>query len=161
MVITDQGNLHCLDGIKSHDRMHCTSAKTTHEMHDPSKDDERELEQLNGSLTTIALDWQISAALLMCRPLQCTMDIVATATVAAHNFLDVGGGATKRRVTDAFKIHFVRPKRKAVLSISSRHRVRCGHDRWRLIGAVGWRSVYTFLLWTRLEGQYAELGRKC
>jgi succinyl-CoA synthetase beta subunit len=88
-----------------------------------------------------------------------TMDIVALHGGFPANFLDVGGGATKERVTEAFKIILSDDKVKAVLVNIFGGIVRCDLIAEGIIGAVEEVGVEVPVV-VRLEGNNAELGRK-
>lgn len=88
-----------------------------------------------------------------------TMDIVQLHGGAPANFLDVGGGATKERVTEAFKIILSDHNVKAVLINIFGGIVRCDMIAEGIIGAVEGVGVSVPVV-VRLEGNNAELGRK-
>jgi len=74
------------------------------EMHDPSQDDAREALAAKWELNYVALDGNIGCMVNGAGLAMGTMDIVQLHGGEPANFLDVGGGATKERVTEAFKI---------------------------------------------------------
>jgi succinyl-CoA synthetase beta subunit len=88
-----------------------------------------------------------------------TMDIVQLHGGSPANFLDVGGGATKERVTEAFKIILSDTNVKAVLVNIFGDIVRCDLIAEGIIGAVHEVGVAVPVV-VRLEGNNAELGRK-
>ena len=88
-----------------------------------------------------------------------TMDIVALHGGFPANFLDVGGGATKERVSEAFKIILSDDKVKAVLINIFGGIVRCDLIAEGVIGAVEEIGVQVPVV-VRLEGNNAELGRQ-
>jgi succinyl-CoA synthetase beta subunit len=88
-----------------------------------------------------------------------TMDIVKLHGGSPANFLDVGGGATKERVTEAFKIILSDTHVKAVLVNIFGGIVRCDLIAEGIIGAVAEVGVNVPVV-VRLEGNNAELGRK-
>ena len=78
--------------------------KDLQEMHDPSQEDEREARAAEWDLNYVALDGSIGCMVNGAGLAMGTMDIVSLHGGFPANFLDVGGGATKERVTEAFKI---------------------------------------------------------
>ena len=89
----------------------------------------------------------------------CTMDIVKLHGGQPANFLDVGGGATKERVTEAFKIILSDENVQAVLINIFGGIVRCDLIAEGVIGAVNEVGVEVPVV-VRLEGNNAELGRE-
>jgi len=104
LVITEQGNLHCLDAKLGVDSNAIYRQKALAEMHDPSQEDEREANAAKWELNYVALDGDIGCMVNGAGLAMGTMDIVKLHGGAPANFLDVGGGATKERVSEAFKI---------------------------------------------------------
>ena len=104
LVITDEGNLHCLDAKLGVDGNALYRQSQLREMHDPSQDDERESHAAQWELNYVALDGNIGCMVNGAGLAMGTMDIVALHGGFPANFLDVGGGATKERVSEAFKI---------------------------------------------------------
>ena len=102
LVITDEGNLHCLDGKINIDGNAMYRQPKLREMHDSSQDDEREAQAAQWELNYVALDGNIGCMVNGAGLAMGTMDIVQLHGGSPANFLDVGGGATKERVTEAF-----------------------------------------------------------
>jgi len=159
LVITEQGNLHCLDGKINIDSNAMYRQPKLREMHDPSQDDEREALAAKWELNYVALDGNIGCMVNGAGLAMGTMDIVQLHGGAPANFLDVGGGATKERVTEAFKIILSDKNVKAVLINIFGGIVRCDMIAEGIIGAVSEVGV-TVPVVVRLEGNNAELGRK-
>jgi len=159
LVITDQGNLHCLDGKINIDGNALYRQPKLREMHDPSQDDEREARAAKWELNYVALDGNIGCMVNGAGLAMGTMDIVQLHGGSPANFLDVGGGATKERVTEAFKIILSDTNVKAVLINIFGGIVRCDMIAEGIIGAVAEVGV-TVPVVVRLEGNNAELGRK-
>lgn len=159
LVITEQGNLHCLDGKINIDSNAMYRQPKLREMHDPSQDDEREALAEKWELNYVALDGNIGCMVNGAGLAMGTMDIVQLHGGAPANFLDVGGGATKERVTEAFKIILSDQNVKAVLINIFGGIVRCDMIAEGIIGAVAEVGV-TVPVVVRLEGNNAELGRK-
>ena len=159
LVITEQGNLHCLDGKINIDSNAMYRQPKLREMHDPSQDDAREALAAKWELNYVALDGNIGCMVNGAGLAMGTMDIVQLHGGSPANFLDVGGGATKERVTEAFKIILSDTNVKAVLINIFGGIVRCDMIAEGIIGAVSEVGV-TVPVVVRLEGNNAELGRK-
>tara|TARA_R110002110_G_scaffold66978_1_gene183069 strand:+ start:173382 stop:174551 length:1170 start_codon:yes stop_codon:yes gene_type:complete len=159
LVITDEGNLHCLDAKLGVDGNALYRQKAVAEMHDPSQDDAREAHAAKWELNYVALDGNIGCMVNGAGLAMGTMDIVALHGGFPANFLDVGGGATKERVSEAFKIILSDDNVKAVLINIFGGIVRCDLIAEGVIGAVAEIGVEVPVV-VRLEGNNAELGRK-
>ncbi len=159
LVITEQGNLHCLDGKINIDSNALYRQKNVREMHDPSQEDEREAHAAQWELNYVALDGNIGCMVNGAGLAMGTMDIVNLHGGSPANFLDVGGGATKERVTEAFKIILSDSNVKAVLVNIFGGIVRCDLIADGIIGAVEEVGVKVPVV-VRLEGNNAELGAK-
>ena len=159
LVITEQGNLHCLDAKIGVDSNALYRQKALQEMHDPSQEDEREAHAAQWELNYVALDGNIGCMVNGAGLAMGTMDIVALHGGFPANFLDVGGGATKERVTEAFKIILSDENVKAVLVNIFGGIVRCDLIAEGIIGAVEEVGVEVPVV-VRLEGNNADLGRK-
>ncbi len=159
LVITDEGNLHCLDAKISIDSNALYRHKDIQEMQDPSQEDEREAHAASWELNYVALNGTIGCMVNGAGLAMGTMDIVAINGGFPANFLDVGGGATKERVTEAFKIILSDSNVKAVLVNIFGGIVRCDLIAEGIIGAVKEVGVKVPVV-VRLEGNNAELGSK-
>jgi len=159
LVITEQGNLHCLDAKLGVDSNALYRQDALREMHDPSQEDSREAHAAQWELNYVALDGNIGCMVNGAGLAMGTMDIVKLHGGAPANFLDVGGGATKERVSEAFKIILSDDKVKAVLINIFGGIVRCDLIAEGVIGAVEEIGVAVPVV-VRLEGNNAELGRK-
>ncbi|MBT5006587.1 MAG: ADP-forming succinate--CoA ligase subunit beta [Halieaceae bacterium] len=159
LVITDEGNLHCLDAKLGVDSNALYRQPQLREMHDPSQDDERESHAAQWELNYVALDGNIGCMVNGAGLAMGTMDIVALHGGFPANFLDVGGGATKERVSEAFKIILSDDNVKAVLINIFGGIVRCDLIAEGVIGAVEEIGVEVPVV-VRLEGNNAELGQK-
>ena len=159
LVITDEGNLHCLDAKIGVDSNALYRQSAVSKMHDPSQEDEREAHAAEWELNYVALDGNIGCMVNGAGLAMGTMDIVALHGGFPANFLDVGGGATKERVCEAFKIILADDKVKAVLINIFGGIVRCDLIAEGVIGAVEEIGVEVPVV-VRLEGNNAELGRK-
>ncbi|MBL4582490.1 MAG: ADP-forming succinate--CoA ligase subunit beta [Gammaproteobacteria bacterium] len=159
LVITDEGNLHCLDGKINIDSNAMYRQPELLEMHDPSQDDEREAQAAKWELNYVALDGNIGCMVNGAGLAMGTMDIVQLHGGSPANFLDVGGGATKERVTEAFKIILSDENVAAVLVNIFGGIVRCDLIAEGVVGAVNEVGVQVPVV-VRLEGNNAELGRE-
>lgn len=159
LVITDQGNLHCLDAKVGADDNALYRQKQLAEMRDLSQEDEREAHAAEWDLNYVALDGNIGCMVNGAGLAMGTMDIIKHHGGQPANFLDVGGGATKERVAEAFKIILSDDTVKAVLVNIFGGIVRCDMIAEGIMGAVEEVGV-TVPVVVRLEGNNAENGRQ-
>jgi len=159
LVITDEGNLHCLDAKVIIDGNAIYRQPAIKAMHDPSQEDAREAHAASFELNYVALDGNIGCMVNGAGLAMGTMDIVHLHGGSPANFLDVGGGATKERVVEAFKIILSDSNVKAVLINIFGGIVRCDLIADGVIGAVEEVGVQVPVV-VRLEGNNAELGTK-
>lgn len=159
LVITTDGDLHCLDGKINIDGNAMYRQPKLREMHDPSQDDAREAHAAQWDLNYVALDGNIGCMVNGAGLAMGTMDIVKLHGGDPANFLDVGGGATKERVVEAFKIILSDEKVEAVFINIFGGIVRCDLIAEGVIGAVEEVGVEVPVV-VRLEGNNAELGTK-
>ena len=159
LVITSAGDLHCLDAKIGVDGNALFRQAALRDMHDPSQEDEREAHAAQWELNYVALDGDIGCMVNGAGLAMGTMDIVKLHGGAPANFLDVGGGATRERVCEAFKIILSDDKVRAVLINIFGGIVRCDLIAEGVIGAVQEIGVEAPVV-VRLEGNNAELGRR-
>ncbi len=159
LVVTSAGDLHCLDAKLTIDGNALYRHPKLREMYDPSQEDEREVNAAKWDLNYVALDGSIGCMVNGAGLAMATMDIVKLTGGEPANFLDVGGGATKERVSEAFKIILSDSKVKAVLVNIFGGIVRCDLIAEGIIGAVAEVGVKVPVV-VRLEGNSAELGLK-
>tara|TARA_R110000772_G_scaffold72119_2_gene157540 strand:- start:4 stop:1173 length:1170 start_codon:yes stop_codon:yes gene_type:complete len=159
LVITKAGNLHCLDAKLNIDGNALYRQPKIREMNDPSQEDEREAQAAAWDLNYVALEGNIGCMVNGAGLAMGTMDIVKLHGGQPANFLDVGGGATKERVSEAFKIILSDKNVKAVLVNIFGGIVRCDLIAEGVIGAIGEVGVKVPVV-VRLEGNNAELGTK-
>lgn len=159
LVIKEDGDLHCLDAKINIDGNAVYRHPQLREMHDPSQEDEREAHAASFDLNYVALDGSIGCMVNGAGLAMGTMDIVNLHGGSPANFLDVGGGATKERVVEAFKIILTDDNVKAVLVNIFGGIVRCDLIAEGIIGAVEEVGVEVPVV-VRLEGNNAELGQK-
>lgn len=158
LVITSKGNLLCLDAKIAIDSNALYRQPKIREMHDASQDDAREAQAAKWELNYVALEGNIGCMVNGAGLAMGTMDIVNLHGGQPANFLDVGGGATKERVTEAFKIILSDQNVKAVLVNIFGGIVRCDLIAEGIIGAVEEVGVKVPVV-VRLEGNNAPLGR--
>jgi|TARA_B100001059_G_scaffold22182_1_gene17758 succinyl-CoA synthetase beta subunit len=159
LVITGEGNLHCLDAKVVADSNALYRHPDLAAMHDPTQDDEREAHAAQWDLNYVALNGNIGCMVNGAGLAMGTMDIVKLHGGAPANFLDVGGGATKERVTEAFKIILSDNNVRAVLINIFGGIVRCDLIAEGVIGAVAEVGVEVPVV-VRLEGNNALRGRE-
>lgn len=157
LVITGEGNLLCLDGKINIDSNALYRQPKLKAWNDESQDDPREVEAARWELNYVALDGSIGCMVNGAGLAMGTMDIIKHHGGFPANFLDVGGGATKERVTEAFKLILSDSKVKAVLVNIFGGIVRCDLIAEGIIGAVAEVGVKVPVV-VRLEGNNAELG---
>ena len=159
LVIKTDGNLHCLDAKINIDSNAIYRQPKLRDMADPSQDDPREAHAAKWELNYVALDGNIGCMDNGAGLAMGTMDIVNLHGGAPANFLDVGGGATEERVTEAFKIILSDSNVAAVLVNIFGGIVRCDMIAEGIIGAVREVGVKVPVV-VRLEGNNADLGAK-
>ena len=115
LVITDNNNVLALDAKMNFDDNALYRNKDIESLRDEDEEDPRELEAAKHDLNYISLDGNIGCMVNGAGLAMATMDIIKLEGGAPANFLDVGGGATKGRVEQAFKIILSDEKVKAVL----------------------------------------------
>ncbi|NWN90695.1 ADP-forming succinate--CoA ligase subunit beta [Marinobacter adhaerens] len=159
LVITPEGDLHCLDAKIGADSNALYRQKKLQEMRDPSQEDAREAEAAAWELNYVALDGNIGCMVNGAGLAMGTMDIIKLSGGEPANFLDVGGGATKERVSEAFKIILSDDAVQAVLVNIFGGIVRCDMIAEGIIGAVKEVGVKVPVV-VRLEGNNADVGSK-
>ncbi|WP_181297398.1 ADP-forming succinate--CoA ligase subunit beta [Pseudomonas sp. Q2-TVG4-2] len=159
LVIKKDGNLHCLDAKLNIDSNAIYRQPKLRGMQDPSQDDPREAHAAKWELNYVALDGNIGCMVNGAGLAMGTMDIVNLHGGKPANFLDVGGGATEERVTEAFKIILSDENVAAVLVNIFGGIVRCDMIAEGIIGAVKEVGVKVPVV-VRLEGNNAALGAK-
>jgi len=157
LVITSEGNLHCLDAKIAIDSNALYRHPKLKAMYDPSQEDERERRAVEWELNYVALEGNIGCMVNGAGLAMATMDLIKLKGGQPANFLDVGGGATKERVTEAFKIILSDDSVEAVLVNIFGGIVRCDMIAEGIIGAVKEVGVKVPVV-VRLEGNNAELG---
>ena len=159
LIVTGEGNIHCLDAKVSIDGNALYRQKRISEMHDPSQEDQREVEAAAHELNYVALDGNIGCMVNGAGLAMGTMDLVKIHGGNPANFLDVGGGASKEAVAEAFKIILSDSNVKAVLINIFGGIVSCATIAEGIIGAVEEVGVRVPVI-VRFEGNDAKLGRE-
>ena len=157
LVVTKEGDLLCLDGKINVDDNAIYRQPDLMEMRDASQEDERENRAKEWDLNYIALDGSIGCMVNGAGLAMATMDLIKLQGGDPANFLDVGGGATKERVAEAFKIILSDEKVKTVLVNIFGGIVRCDLIAEGVIGAIEEVGVKVPIV-VRLEGNNAQLG---
>ena len=159
LVITEEGNVHCLDAKMNVDGNALYRQQKIAAMEDPSQEDEREAQAAEYNLNYVALDGNIGCMVNGAGLAMGTMDLVKLHGGNPANFLDVGGGATKEAVSEAFKIILSDSAVKAVLINIFGGIVSCATIAEGIIGAVTEVGVEVPVV-VRFEGNNSELGRQ-
>ena len=128
-------------------------------MRDPRQEDEREERAKQHELSYIALEGNIGCMVNGAGLAMATMDMIKLCGGQPANFLDVGGGATKDRVAEAFKIILSDASVKAIMVNIFGGIVRCDLIADGIIGALAEVDTPIAVV-VRLEGNNAELGLK-
>ncbi len=159
LVVTKKGDLLCLDGKVNVDDNAMYRQTEMREMRDTSQEDERETRAQQADLNYIALEGDIGCMVNGAGLAMATMDLIKLNGGNPANFFDVGGGATKERVTEAFKIILSDPKVKGILVNIFGGIVRCDLIADGIMAAVA--EVGTHLpVVVRLEGNNADIGAR-
>ncbi|MEZ5557461.1 MAG: ADP-forming succinate--CoA ligase subunit beta [Pseudomonadales bacterium] len=158
LVITTAGNIHCLDAKVNIDGNALYRQKSLAAMRDASQEDAREAEAAEFNLNYVALDGNIGCMVNGAGLAMGTMDLVKLHGGSPANFLDVGGGATKQAVSEAFKIILSDENVKAVLINIFGGIVSCATIAEGIIGAVQEVGVEVPVV-VRFEGNNAKKGR--
>lgn len=157
LVVTQQGDLICLDGKINIDDSALYRQPDLVEMRDSSQEDERENRAKEWDLNYIALEGNIGCMVNGAGLAMATMDLIKLHGGEPANFLDVGGGATKERVAEAFKIILSDDNVHAVLVNIFGGIVRCDLIAEGIIGAVEEVGIKVPVV-VRLEGNNAARG---
>ncbi len=159
LVITTDGDVHCLDAKVNIDGNALFRQKRLDDMQDVSQEDEREAQASEFNLNYVALDGNIGCMVNGAGLAMGTMDLVKIHGGNPANFLDVGGGATKEAVAEAFKIILSDDAVEAVLINIFGGIVSCATIADGIIGAVKEVGVEVPVV-VRFEGNNAKQGRE-
>ena len=157
LVITNGGNLHCLDAKVNIDSNAIFRQPEIAEMRDTSQEDPREAEAAKNDLSYVSLDGNIGCMVNGAGLAMGTMDTIKFFGGNPANFLDVGGTATQERVSKAFKIILDDPEVKVVLVNIFGGIVRCDLIAEGVLAAIEEVGVEIPVV-VRLEGNNADIG---
>ena len=159
LVVTSDGQVHCLDAKVNIDGNALYRQPRLVALHDPSQEDEREARAASFGLNYVALDGNIGCMVNGAGLAMGTMDLVKLHGGNPANFLDVGGGATKEAVSEAFKIILSDAAVSAVLINIFGGIVSCAIIAQGIVGAVENVGVAVPVI-VRFEGNNAAQGRE-
>lgn len=159
LVVTASGELICLDAKINIDDNALYRQAELREMRDTTQENEQETLAQQWELSYIKLDGNIGCMVNGAGLAMATMDLIKLHGGEPANFLDVGGSATKERVTEAFKIIISDANVKGILVNIFGGIVRCDLIADGIIAAVADVGVNVPVV-VRLEGNNAELGAK-
>ena len=159
LIVTDSGDLKVLDAKVSFDGNAMYRHGDIADLRDTTEEDPKELEASKYDLNYIALDGEIGCMVNGAGLAMATMDIIKLYGAEPANFLDVGGGATKEKVTEAFKIITSDPQVKGILVNIFGGIMRCDVIAEGVIAAVKEVGLQVPLV-VRLEGTNVEKGKE-
>ena len=159
LVVTTQGQLKVLDAKVSFDDNALYRHPDVLALRDETEEDAKEIEASKYDLNYVTLDGTIGCMVNGAGLAMATMDIIKLYGEAPANFLDVGGGATKEKVTAAFKIITADPNVKGILVNIFGGIMRCDIIAEGVIAAVKEVGLKVPLV-VRLEGTNVDLGKK-
>ena len=159
LIITKAGDLEALDAKVSIDDNAMFRQTALEEWRDPTQEDEKENRAKLHDLNYVALDGNIACMVNGAGLAMATMDIIKLHGGEPANFLDVGGGATKERVSEAFKLIVSDAKVQAILVNIFGGIVRCDLIAEGIIAAVKEVGVSVPVV-VRLEGTNVNEGKK-
>jgi succinyl-CoA synthetase beta subunit len=158
LVVTKEGHLLCLDAKIGFDDNALFRHKDIAELRDIHEEDPAEVEAADLGLSYVKLDGTIGCMVNGAGLAMATMDIIKLYGGEPANFLDVGGGASKERVTEAFKIILSDPHVKVVLVNIFGGIMRCDTIAEGVIAAAREMQIKVPLI-VRLEGTNVERGK--
>jgi succinyl-CoA synthetase beta subunit len=159
LVVTKDGNIICLDAKLNFDDNSLYRHKEIQELRDLDEEDPAEVEASKYDLSYIKLDGEIGCMVNGAGLAMATMDIIKLYGSEPANFLDVGGGASKEKVTAAFKIIVRDPNVKGILVNIFGGIMKCDIIAEGIVAAAREISLSVPLV-VRLEGTNVELGKK-
>ena len=159
LIVTDKGDLKCLDAKMGFDGNALYRHPDIAELRDTTEEDPKELEASKYDLNYIALDGEIGCMVNGAGLAMATMDIIKLYGAEPANFLDVGGGATKEKVTEAFKIITSDPNVKGILVNIFGGIMRCDVIAEGVVAAVKEVGLKVPLV-VRLEGTNVDKGKE-
>ncbi|MEE4187343.1 MAG: ADP-forming succinate--CoA ligase subunit beta [Roseobacter sp.] len=158
LIVTDSGDLKVLDAKVAFDGNAIYRHADISELRDVTEEDSKELEASKYDLNYIALDGEIGCMVNGAGLAMATMDIIKLYGAEPANFLDVGGGATKEKVTEAFKIITSDPQVKGILVNIFGGIMRCDVIAEGVVAAVKEVGLKVPLV-VRLEGTNVQQGK--
>jgi succinyl-CoA synthetase beta subunit len=158
LIVTKDNKLVCLDAKMSFDDNALFRHPDIAALRDPTEENPKEIEASKHDLSYIALDGTIGCMVNGAGLAMATMDIIKLYGEQPANFLDVGGGATKEKVSAAFKIITADPKVKGILVNIFGGIMKCDIIAEGVIAAVKEVGLKVPLV-VRLEGTNVELGK--
>jgi succinyl-CoA synthetase beta subunit len=159
LIVTGKGEVVALDAKMNFDDNALYRHKDVEQLRDEDEEDPTELEAAKYSLNYVKLDGNIGCMVNGAGLAMATMDIIKLYGGAPANFLDVGGGATKERVTAAFKIILSDPNVEGILVNIFGGIMRCDVIAEGVVAAAREVALHVPLV-VRLEGTNVELGKK-
>ena len=159
LIVTKGGDVVALDAKINIEDNALFRQKRLAEWRDPSQEDEREREAAEHDLNYVSLDGDIACMVNGAGLAMATMDLIKLHGGDPANFLDVGGGATSERVTEAFKLILSNQQVKAILVNIFGGIVRCDLIAEGIVAAVKDVGVEVPVV-VRLEGTNVEKGRE-
>ncbi|QUD86801.1 ADP-forming succinate--CoA ligase subunit beta [Phenylobacterium montanum] len=159
LIVTGSDELRVLDAKVSFDDNALYRHPDVRELRDETEEDEKEIEASKHDLSYIALDGEIGCMVNGAGLAMATMDIIKLYGAEPANFLDVGGGASKEKVTAAFKIITADPNVKGILVNIFGGIMRCDIIAEGVVSAVKEVGLKVPLV-VRLEGTNVDLGKK-
>ena len=159
LIVTDKGDLKCLDAKMGFDGNAVYRHPDIAALRDETEEDPKELAASKFDLNYIALDGEIGCMVNGAGLAMATMDIIKLYGSEPANFLDVGGGATKEKVTEAFKIITSDPNVKGILVNIFGGIMRCDVIAEGVVAAVKEVGLEVPLV-VRLEGTNVEKGKE-
>jgi len=159
LILTQQGQIKALDAKVSFDSNSLYRQPAMLALRDETEEDEKEIEASKYDLSYIALDGAIGCMVNGAGLAMATMDIIKLYGAEPANFLDVGGGATREKVTAAFKIITADPAVKGILVNIFGGIMKCDIIAEGVIAAVKEVGLQVPLV-VRLEGTNVEAGKK-
>jgi succinyl-CoA synthetase beta subunit len=158
LVVTKDGRLVCLDAKMGFDSNALDRHPEIAALRDETEEDEKEIEASRYDLSYVALDGNIGCMVNGAGLAMATMDIIKLYGAEPANFLDVGGGASKEKVTAAFKIITSDPNVEGILVNIFGGIMRCDIIAEGVIAAVREVGLQVPLV-VRLEGTNVEKGK--
>ncbi|MBP0481473.1 ADP-forming succinate--CoA ligase subunit beta [Sagittula salina] len=159
LIVMTNGSLKVLDAKLSFDGNAMYRQPEVSELRDTTEEDPKELEASKYDLNYIALDGEIGCMVNGAGLAMATMDIIKLYGAEPANFLDVGGGATKEKVTEAFKIITSDPNVKGILVNIFGGIMRCDVIAEGVVAAVKEVGLKVPLV-VRLEGTNVDKGKE-